>query len=336
MRSVKTNPYVGNTAGIATGVRGLKKSAGDTTGRITSISTRGTRNITGKEERALRSQTLVQMAKKMGIFELFWYPTFIIGGLLCLILIRPINFELILCVLQLWLCMTANNLAARGQRVGLLISTISMLMYVYVCITNAVWGEVIINLCMYIPLEIAGFIKWKQASEENSSNILIINRLSVMGYVYTTLVIVGSSLAIFAVLHYGLHQSFAIFNAISIATGIIGGWLRNKRYIEVWFVYVLCNLAGIALWLSEVFAGGAGELTLSVLPLILSYSSTLTNDFNGWALWAIMRKKQLTADRVYLAKRKVSVKRIAKLKNAYRKYTCTETSDVATANFQKR
>ena len=330
MRSIKTNPYFNQGQVV------VKSSMGTATDRITSKSTRGNRNISAREERALRSQTLVQMAKKTGIFELFWYPTFILGGLLCLILIRPINFELILCVIQLWLCMTANNLAARGQRFGLILSTISMAMYVYVCITNAVWGEVIINLCMYIPLEITGFIKWKQASESNSSNILLINRLTPMGYVYTSLVIIGSSLGIFAILHFGLNQKFAIFNAISIATGIIGGWLRNKRYIEVWFVYILCNLAGIALWLSEVFEGGTGELSLSVLPLILSYTSTLTNDFNGWALWGIMRKKQMQSDKIYLAKRKVSVKRIAKLKEQYRAFTCRETEDIATMEFQKR
>ena len=330
MRNLTRNPFLASTH-----EKSISPSS-SINARITSTATRGNRNITAKEERMLRSQTLTAMAQKTGIFELIWYPTFIIGGLLCLLLIRPINLELILCVTQLWLCMTANNLAARGNRYGLILNTISMCMYVYVCVMNAVWGEVIINLGWYIPLEIIGFFKWKQASEGNSSNVLTINKFSAKGYVFLTLSLVGLTLAIFSVLHFGLKQSFAIFNAIMIATGIIGAWMRNRRYIEVWFIWVLCNLAGIALWLMEIFAGGGGELSLSVLPLILSYSSTLTNDFNGWALWAIMRKKQNSADRVYLAQRKVSVKRIAKLKTQYRKFTCTETEDIATKKFQTR
>ena len=139
--------------------------------------------------------------------------------------------------------------------------------------------------------------------------------------------IVSMTGAVFAVLHFGLGQSFAIFNALAIATGVIGNILRNKRSMETWFVFILCNLAGISLWACEAFASG-GAISLSVLPLMLSYASTLTNDFNGWAIWGAMRKKQLSVDRVYLAKRKVSIKKIAKLKTKYRKFTCTETSDI--------
>ena len=338
MRSViTTNPYpkapVSNAQGLLNPKTGTAAGA---VGRITSTATNGKRNISNKEARAIRSQTLVSMAKKTGIFELIWYPTFIIGGLLCLLLIRPITLELVLCVAQLWLCMTANNLAARGKRIGLLISTVSMSMYVYVCITNQVWGEVIINLCMYIPLEIIGFMKWKKASESNSSNVLLINRLSGMQYLYTTLIILGATGGIFCILHFGFNQDWAIFNALSIATGVIGTVMRNKRYLEVWYVWIICNIAGIALWLCEVFSGGAGELSLSVLPLILSYSSTLTNDFNGLALWNAMNKKQNQSDRVFLAKRKVNVKKIARLKTQYRAFTCAETQDVAGENFRRR
>ena len=339
MRSVKSrNPYFGVPTELVAGLRGLRGNSltPHQDGRITSTATNGNRNITGKQQRLIRNQALVSIARKTGIFELFWYPTFIIGGLICLLLIRPINLELVLCVAQLWLCMTANNLAARGKRIGLIISTFSMCLYVYVCICNQVWGEVIINLCMYIPLEIIGFIKWKQSSESNASNILVINKLHGIQYLYTTLIISGTAGLIFSILHFGLHQKWAIFNAISIATGVIGNMMRNKRYIEVWFVWIICNIAGIAMWLMEVFEGGSGELSLSVLPLILSYTSTLTNDFNGWAIWGIMYNKQNRADRVYLAKRKVKISRIARLKHQYRVFTCSETSDVAGETFRKR
>lgn len=335
MRNLHKNPVINNAKFSSNFDRNRAEGIN---GRITSSVTRGNRNISAKEERLLRSQTLVAMAKKTGIFELFWYPTFIIGGLVCLLFIRPVNLELILCVVQLWLCMTANNLAARGNRYGLILNTVSMCFYVYVCITNAIWGEVIINAGWYIPLEIIGFFKWKQASEGNSSNVLTINKFTPLGYVYCILSISGLSLAIALVLHFLLAQSvaIAIFNSIMIATGVIGAWMRNRRYIEVWFVWVLCNLAGISLWLVEIFTGTSGEISLSVLPLVLSYTSTLTNDFNGWAIWATMYKKQNKADGIYLAKRKANIKRIAKLKTKYRNFICMETDDVATKKFQTR
>lgn len=329
MRSVRTNPFVGLTP------RKLDHAIGTKSGAIVvRPTTNGNRNISLRAEKELRSQTLVSMAKRTGIFELIWYPIFILGGLLCLMLL-PIDLELVLCVIQLWLCMTANNLAARGKRIGLILNTISMAMYVYVSFTNEVWGEVLMNTFMYIPLEIYGFFKWKQASEGNSSNLLVINKFTPMGYVYCTLSVIGLTLGIFSILHFGFRQDFAIFNALCISTGLIGNVVRNKRYIETWFIYVICNMAGIAMWACEAFATG-GVISLSVLPLMLSYTSTLTNDFNGWVIWAIMHKKQNQTDKVLLSKRKVKINRIAKLKSEYRKFTCVETSDVAGENFRTR
>ena len=168
MRSVRTNPYVGI-------INRKLTNSGAVVARPTVI---GKRNMSAAESRDLRTQTLAQMAKRTGIFELFWYPTFILGGILCLVLL-PIDFELVLCVTQLFLCMTASNLAARGNRWGLFLSSISMSMYVYVSFINQVWGEVIINAALYIPLEIHGFFKWKQASDGNASNLLVINKFLV-------------------------------------------------------------------------------------------------------------------------------------------------------------
>lgn len=324
MASVNENPFVHSSMQDNLGTNKLIKST----------ATNGKRNLSNAELRSIRNQTILSMAKKTGIFEMFWYPTFFIGGLLCLILVRPINLELILCVTQLWLCMVANNLAARGIRWGLLLNTISMCLYVYVSIINKVWGEVIINVCMYIPFEIIGFIKWKQASESNSSNLFIINKFTGKQWLMCVGAIIGMTGGIFALLHFGLNQSFAIFNALCIATCLIGNFVRNRRYIETWPMFILGNMAGIALWACQVFFGGEG-ISLSVLPLILSYSSTLTNDFNGWAIWAKMLKKQDSTDRVYLAKRKINVTKLAKLKQTYQKFRCAETSDVSGEEFRK-
>lgn len=291
--------------------------------RVRSNSANGKLLLTNKEQAKLRNHTLVMMAKRTGIFELFWYPTFIIGGIICLLFIRPLDLELVLCVLSLYLCMTANNLVARGFRWGLILSTLNMVIYSYICLSNQVWGELIINVAMYIPLEIMGFIKWKESTTD-SGMISDVNKLTVKGHLATWGSTLALTLSIFAILHFGLHQSFAIFNALSIASCLVGNVIRNHRYIEAWLMYIICNLAGIALWLSEAFLSGA-VVSLSVLPLVLSYTSTLTNDFNGWAIWEIMYRKDNKTLSAHLAKRKVKISRIAKLKRDYQKFTCRET-----------
>lgn len=334
MRSVK--PYILSPAGA-----GRKKVASRSVDLIKSseVGARtgaGMRNRNVKNvdrERALRRSQLILAAKRFGWFELVWYPVFILGGLLCLLLI-PFSFELAFSVANLLTYMIANNLVARGKRSGLLISTISMVIYSVVSYINEVWGEVIINVAMYIPLEVIGFIKWKQQAENEEAKMDIVKKLTPVGYLGMFAMLAGLTGAIWAVLHYGLKQNFAIFNALGIAACILGGQARNHKYIETWLLYIIANLGSIALWCCTAFIGDGTGMTLAVLPIILSYSSTLTNDFNGWAIWEVMYKKCNKKSGIYLARRKVNINKVAKIKSVYQSLKCRETSDVMGEKFR--
>lgn len=332
MRSAKVNPYI--ISGEMKKESYISSSAG-----IARVSKKGGANgkisLSKEKERMIRRNQMIFAARKIGWFELFWYPTFIIGGLLCLLLIRPITFDLVFAVINLFAFMTANNLVAKGKRAGLLISTVSMMVYCVICYINEVWGELIINICMYIPLEIMGFIKWK--NEEKQEEVIDVKKMGVKGYIYMVLVIGALTAAIWAVLDLGLKQRFAIFNALSISACLVGGYARNHQYIETWLLYIFANLAAITLWGCQAFIGdGSGVLTLSVLPIILSYSSTLTNDFNGWIIWEILYRKNNKKEGIYLAKRKVNINKLAKIKSASRRYICRETEDVVGIKFRTR
>ena len=289
----------------------------------------------GERERSLRRSQLILAAKRFGWFELIWYPVFILGGLLSLILI-PFSFELLFSVLNLFTYMLANNLVARGKRVGLLISTVAMMVYSYVSFINQVWGEVIINVLMYIPLEIMGFIRWKKDNEKQSQSMDIVKKANPLGLVGILTALCALTAAIWAILHFGLKQNFAIFNALSIAACILGGQTRNHKYIETWLLYIIANLGSITLWCCTAFIGDGSGASLAVLPIILSYSSTLTNDFNGWIIWEILYKKCNKKESILLAKRQVNLSKISTIRHKYMSYTCRETSDIAGEKFRQR
>ncbi|MBP3631192.1 MAG: nicotinamide mononucleotide transporter [Clostridia bacterium] len=297
-------------------------------GAIKSSSANGRMSLSREAERKIQSESLEYVMRKTGKFEFFWYPTFLILGLLCLILV-PIFTKmstadlvlLVVCVVNLWLCMTANNLVAKGIRVGLLLSVVNMLIYVGISIYQKIWGEVIINVALYIPLSIIGFFNWGKGADESSVNAVNkMNGIQLLKYVTMYIVI---TVGVWAILNFVLQQSFAIFNAISIAGCIVGDLSRNKRFFEVWYFYMLCNIGGILLWSLQIFAGG-GEISLAILPTVISFMATLSNNFNGIYIWNILYKNKHKNGGVYLAKRKVDIRKIVRLKRTYKKMTCKE------------
>ena len=292
----------------------------------------GVINVSRDAEKRIRNEVIAGLIQRVGKFEVVWYPTFFVLGLLCLILI-PIFTKLstvevlLLCfsVTSLWFSMVANNLVARGYRIGLLLSTISMCFYVVVCLIQSVWGEVIINIAMYIPLEIIGFFKWKNASD--GGKISSVKKMTTKDIAIYLSSLVGLCAVIWAILEFAINQQFAIFNALSISACVIGNIVRNKKYLETWYFYMTSNTSAIILWALTIFAGGDG-LTLVVLPSMFSFMATLSNNFNGISIWATLYRNENKNGGVYLAQRPVNIKKVAKLKRMYRNMVCKETDKV--------
>ena len=51
---------------------------------------------------------IMKRLSKITLFEKIWYFVFIVGGILCLTLIKPFNFQLVFAVLSLYLYMISN------------------------------------------------------------------------------------------------------------------------------------------------------------------------------------------------------------------------------------
>ena len=312
---------------------GEHKNERTNAGLIRSTSAHGGMTLSSKAVRKIQTQSLEQLMHRTGIFEFFWYPIFIVLGVLCLTLI-PIFTKmtsidvllLVFSVLSLWLGMTGNNFVAKGYRFGLILTCINMVLYVVVSAIQKVWGEVIINTFVYLPLAIYSFFKWKQDAlkkAEKGARMDDVEKMTGKELLLYILLLLGLTAGVWAVLNFGLSQAFAIFNAVSIAGCIVGDIARTKRYIETWFFYMLCNIGGITLWALQIFA--SGNVSLAVLPAMISFMATLSNNFNGVYIWSVLYRNTHRNGGVYLAMRPVNIKGVAKLKRTYRKMTCAET-----------
>lgn len=275
---------------------------------------KGVSKLSSGQASKMRLKTLETIIHRTGKFELFWYPIFFIGGLICLLLVKPFTALLVSSVMCLWISMVGNNLTARGYRIGLLINSAQMVIYIIISAITKVWGEVLINALMYLPIEILGFIQWGKVSTEKEAQIDGVKYMSVKNNFGVAGIFAGMAAVVFVILQFVVKQNYAYLNAISISAFVVGGQLRNRQKIETWFYFMMGNLAGISLWLVTSLS-----VDLSVLPLMLSFASTLSNNFNGLAIWQKIYKHNQKTQGRYLAMREVNITGIAKLKTNFKK-----------------
>ena len=286
---------------------------------ISSGPTGKTVRLSRSEERSMRSRLLLSRIQKSGWFEFIWYPLFIISSIAIFLAItimeRSVPLILALSTLEIILSMFANNLVARGYRFALIISVVALLIYTYVSFVEKMWGEVIIQLVAFIPLELAAFFQWKKGVVENDK-LEKINNTTLKQIVFGLVAFAVGSTAVFLFLHFVLHQKFAIFNSISIIAFLLGDVLRNRRYRIFWYYFMIGNIASICMWFMVT-----ANLTLYTIPLILSYFATLTNNFNGLFIWNKLEKKSKLTRVVLLSKRNIKINKILDLKHAHTRYT---------------
>lgn len=257
---------------------------------------------------------IILALKKTSWFEKLWYPFFILAGLSCLIFVRPITFELIFAVFSLILYMFAENLFAQGKIIGLILSTLSAVLYTTVCFFAKVYGEIIINILLYIPMDILAIITFKKSKNKKTDDLSVRKSNWKNWLAFIGAAIIGF-LCIFSFLHFVTQQEFAYFNALTITLFITSICIRNLRFIDFWWFDLLGNIISVLMWV--FISTSSGELLYS-LPFTLSSMAALLNNIYGIIMWRKLFKVSSMNGGVYV-KKTVKVKHVIKLRRRYNK-----------------
>ncbi|MEG1582146.1 MAG: nicotinamide riboside transporter PnuC [Clostridia bacterium] len=265
----------------------------------------------------VRRAQMLKIVQATSLFDKISMAVFLIAGVLCLIFIRPFDIALVVSSVSFMIYVVEGNLCARGKTLGMWLSLASNILYIVFCIFTMVWGEVFVNVVIYLPLAIVALVSWsKNKSVQDGDESVIVKKLNLKMWILWILASLGICVASYLVFGTWLGQKFVIFNAISIATGIIGDCIRTSRCKEFWYFYFVSNLATLLMWIfMSVGEGG----TLASLPMVLSCIVGIINNVNGYIVWSNLYRKSLVYRGMILNKREVNVSKVIKLKHRFNK-----------------
>lgn len=126
-------------------------------------------------------------------------------------------------------------------------------LYSWLSFSNALWGNLALYLFYYVPMQIAGFFKWKHNLKQDKNEIIKI-RLSnkERGIIFLISAICTFAFIIFLKT---INDTNPIFDGITTIFSIIGMYLTVKRAIEQWIVWIIVNGLSALMWF-EIAANG--------------------------------------------------------------------------------
>ena len=132
--------------------------------------------------------------------------------------------------------------------------------YIYLSFANALWGNMLLYLMYYIPMQILGIFRWKKHLKKESGEIIKINLNFKQRLKLSIIALIGCIIAI-AVLNY-FNDKSPVIDGITTFLSILGMYLTVKRAIEQWIVWIIVNGLSFIMWLNLVIHGAKAYSTV--------------------------------------------------------------------------
>lgn len=211
---------------------------------------------------------------KLSLYEIIWFIAFIAVGIVLSILwgdtaIGFIAFITgIVCVL----------LAAKGIKWNYIAGIVNCITYAWVAYHSGLFGEVVLFLGFYLPLQFVGFYLWKKKTQD--SGIVLMEKLPVGKTIVIFCASFTMTIAVGMILTTLEGQATPYLDAFTSVFSVIAAILMLRRWREFWWLYFAVNVVSIIMWVYQLADGNPYAPTMLVM-----WSAYLVNSVYGIYVW---------------------------------------------------
>lgn len=148
---------------------------------------------------------------------------------------------------------TYTVMAGKGNPVCYLFGISGSSFYCWLAFHNALWGNLILYMGYYIPMQVIGFFRWRKNLKEGKYEI-IKTSMSAKQALLTLSVTLFFSFVLTGVLIL-LNDKSPFIDGVTTVFSIAGMYLTVKRCIEQWIVWMLVNGLSLIMWLKIALEG---------------------------------------------------------------------------------
>lgn len=158
-------------------------------------------------------------------------------------------------------------LAGKGRVLCYSFGIIATSCYSYISYSNHVYGNLLLNIGYYLPMQIIGIFEWNRHLK-SGKNEIIKTKLTNKNRVILGIMTICLTFAVWFVLN-RLDENTPLLDSITTVFSVLGMYLTVKRCIEQWLVWIVVNTTAIIMWLKLSFANRETYSTVVVWSVYL-------------------------------------------------------------------
>lgn len=125
--------------------------------------------------------------------------------------------------------------------------------YIWLSLKNALWGNMLLYLCYYIPMQILGICRWRKHLESKTREIIKTELSNAERIKLIITGILGSIATIFILAYF--NDKSPLIDGITTFLSILGMYLTVRRCIEQWLIWIVVNGLSFIMWANLVIHG---------------------------------------------------------------------------------
>lgn len=176
-------------------------------------------------------------------------------------------------------------LLAKGKKMGQIFGLLIVALYSIVSFRNGYYGEVIIYMCIMLPMYIIGIVSWVR-HQNKETNTVEVNKIKLKEWIIVLFASIVCFIGIYFLLKaFNTKQLF--ISSLSVIDSLFAVYLGVRRSKYSFYFYVVNDLILILLWGIPVVTG-----TIILIPMVFNPLINLINDLYGIYNWKKLEKVQ--------------------------------------------
>ena len=140
-------------------------------------------------------------------------------------------------------------LVAKGKISNYYFGIINVVIYGFISYNSKYYGEAMLNILYFLPMQIIGFIMWRRNNVNiDESKEVKAERMTAKEIILWS-VLSGIAVIVYGIILKKLNNTLPMADSFTTVLSVTAMILMVKRYIEQWIVWIMIDIVAIYMWL---------------------------------------------------------------------------------------
>lgn len=177
-------------------------------------------------------------------------------------------------------------LVAKGKISNYWFGIVNCTFYAYVAYGWQLYGEVMLNLMYFLPMQFVGLYYWSRKDNVQTNGgirVKFLSNISRFGVALTCMLAIGG----YAIFLDKIEGRIPLIDSTSTVLSVVAMVLMARLYMEQWILWIIIDVVSIAMWVIVVFRDGSNDI-----GLLIMWSAFLVNALYGFYNWCKMYRER--------------------------------------------